>query len=95
MPEPNTFLLRALADDPLMSMSLLPNNELKLDINTGSLVNSGVNLLHASESSFEAPAEVSDSDLPSSVVEEIEVCNSMLSELNPLMPVAVLSDCCR
>lgn len=65
MPEPNSFLLRAWASDPLVSMSLLPKKT-QLDPKLEPVDS-------ISASSLEQELEVSDYDLPSSVVEELEI----------------------
>jgi hypothetical protein len=86
MPEPNTFLLRAFANDPLISMSLQPPKKNQLDQTSTShplsshpshqfQVESNTNKPGTSKipaSSLEGEV-ADDSDLPSSVVEEIEV----------------------
>jgi hypothetical protein len=90
MPEPNSFLLRAWASDPLISMSLKPKpDQIKLWMNpstTWSTVTSPPRQLSPKleledikkpfpliPASLLEPEEF-DLDLPSSVVEEIEVC---------------------
>jgi len=94
MPEPNAFLLRAWADDPLMSMSLVPPKKTQSDQSKP-----GIDTSHPSHPSLQVqlkvedivkpvqvvtiPAspleqEVSDSELPSSLVDEIEVRSSSL-----------------
>ena len=94
MPEP-TFLLRAWANDPLMSLSLLPPKSLldqkKLELGTSKSQPSlsprhsragessqalQVQLEDTNKPIIPVPPleqELSDSDLPTSVVEEIEV----------------------
>lgn len=81
MPDANTFLSRAWAYDPLISMSLLPPKNAWLDETKPRLSTSG-SYPHPSES--ESPQledtnkdlEISDLDLPSSEVDEIEVVRS-------------------
>ena len=68
MPEPNSFLLRALAQDPLLSMSLVPKNTQKDDALAGKPGLQGISIRTSG-----LDEEVSDSDLPSSIVDEIEV----------------------
>jgi hypothetical protein len=94
MPEPNSFLLRAWASDPLISMSLQPkNHQIKLfrmkTSSTSPLSQpfpqlkledikkkpAPFPLIPASLPEPELEEPESDLDLPSSVVEEIEVCN--------------------
>jgi hypothetical protein len=80
----NTFLSRALASDPLMTMSLLPRNA-RLDQTNLKLTSRPqpspqlediIKPTGNSESIAASPLEPdgSDLDLPSSVFEEIEVC---------------------
>ena len=72
MPEPNNFLLSALAQDPLLSMSLVPKNTQNLkddsDTQAGKPDLQGISIRTSA-----LEEEVTDSDLPSSVVDEIEV----------------------
>ena len=71
MPEPNKFLLSALAQDPLISSSLVPKNPQKDE--TTQAGKPGIQLEGISIHTSGLEEELSDLDLPSSVVDEIEV----------------------
>jgi hypothetical protein len=93
-PTRNTFLLRALADDPLMTMSLVPKKT-QIDQTIPSTSESyppsypfqvesledfeNINKPAILASTMDQEVAGSDSDLPSSVVDEIEVHSKSLN----------------
>ena len=90
------FLLRAWAEDPLMSVSLMVPKKPQLDQTVQSSTSHVPTPSHPSLENIKKPSvasqvfsipasrleqELSDSDLPSSVVDEIEVHSSFFSQL--------------
>ena len=96
IPDATTFMSRAFAYDPLMLMSLLPPSKAKLgtvclqaspqeDITMTANTTAACKLESESEGS-----ESSDLDLLSSVVEEIEVCQSFCEGYHHFPPQSFL-----
>ena len=79
MPEPNKFLLSALAQDPLISSSLVPKNPQKDETTLAG--KPGIQLGGISIRTSALEEEGCDSDLPSSVVDEIKVHFRILNML--------------